>query len=64
MMLPFQCTIPHTAGAKIEIADNLPRDPKLPAPSTSQFDEQFVIKSIKNFNLAVEKSSWKGSRGH
>ena len=51
-MLPFEYTISHIAGAKIGMADYLSRSPKFEAPPTSKYDEQFVVKAIKNFDEA------------
>ena len=51
-MLPFEYTISHIAGAKIGMADYLSRSPKLEAPSTLKYDEQFVVKAIENFDEA------------
>ena len=51
-MLPFEYTIPHIAGAKIGVADNLTRSPKFEAPSTSKYDKQLVVKNIENIDEA------------
>ena len=47
-MLPFEYTISHIAGAKIRITDYVSRSPKFEAPTTSKYDEQFVVKTIEN----------------
>ena len=47
-LLPFEFSILHISGINIGIADYLSRNPKLPAPPQTKYDEQFVIKSFKS----------------
>ena len=51
-MLPFEYTISHIAGAKIGKADYLSSSPNFEAQPKSKYDEQFVVKTIENFDEA------------
>ena len=51
-LLALEFSISNISGINIGIADYLPRNPKFRAPPQWNYDEQFVVKSIQNFDNA------------